>query len=121
MRLLHPGLVQVGVKPDDKLVPDPIGRGAQVPARAHGIFENRLLLGLVRRKVQHFFALGDGNRTGVFEERPGVLLINLDLLGIDNLFDRDLLGLKKLLSILTGRSALAQVCPINFHIILLWL
>jgi len=50
---------------------------------------------------------------------PGGSFIDPGLLGIDNFSGTDLFALKKLLSVFTGRSTLAQVCPINFHAILL--
>jgi hypothetical protein len=46
-------------------------------------------------------------------------LINLVLAGIDSFFDPNISLLKKLLSFFARSSTLAQIGPINLHILLL--
>jgi hypothetical protein len=66
-------------------------------------------------KVLHFLPLGDGYGFCRFQQFPGSLLVKAGLLGIDDLFGRDLFGLKKLLSIFTGGSTFAQISPVDLH------
>ena len=85
------------------------------------MLEDLIFRGFGRCEALHLLALGDGDRTGTLQQLPGGRFINPGLLGVDNFSGSDFFSLKKLLSVFTGRSTLAQVCPINFHIILLWL
>lgn len=116
---LHPIGIKLVVKPDYKLVLDPVGRRTQVPAWPHGMFENIFLCTLYRGECLNFLALGDSDGAGILQHGPGRIFIDFGFLGIDNFTDSDLLVLKKLLSIFAGRSTFTQICPVNLHLILL--
>ena len=83
------------------------------------MLEDLIFRGFGRCEVLHLFALGDGDRTGILEQLPGRRLVDFGLLGVNNFCRTYLFVLKKLLSVFTGRSTLAQVCPVNFHVCLL--
>lgn len=67
-----------------------------------------VLLGvLAGRKVDNLFSLGDADLFCPLQQLPGLLRIDPVVFCIDPFLDRDILVLKKLLSLVAGGSALA--------------
>lgn len=119
-RLSDPVGVKLGVEADDELVFDPIGRRAQIATGADHLLQNRFFLGRDLLKALKLFPLGDGHRPGLLQQQPGRVSINPGRACIDNFCAGNLFFLKKLLSIVTGCSTFAQVCPIDLHACLLY-
>ena len=118
-RLFDPVGVEIGVEADNELILDPISRGAQVAAGPHHLLQERFFVGRDRFKALKLFPFGDRDRLGLLQQPPGFIRTNPGGTRINNLFRCNLFLLKKLLSIFTGRSPLAQVCPIDLHACLL--
>jgi hypothetical protein len=112
---LHPVVIQLCVETDDYAILDPVGWGAQVAARPHGLLQDFLLLLRHCGKVLYLLPLGDSYGLGCSQQFPGGLFVKAGLLGVDDFLGGNLSGLKKLLSIFTGGSALAQVGPVDLH------
>jgi hypothetical protein len=66
-----------------------------------------LLVVLAGCKADSFFPLDDTDLFCSLQQLPGLLRVNPVVFCIDPLLDRDLLVLKKLLSLVAGGSALA--------------
>ena len=119
---LYPFVIQISVETDDNAVLDPVGRCAQIATRSHRLLQDVLLLIGHGGKVLDLLPLGNSYGLGCFQQFPGGLLVKLGLLGVDDFLGDNLSGLKKLLSIFAGGSALAQVSPVDFHscVLSLW-
>ncbi len=64
-------------------------------------------------KAHHLFPLGNGNAARFLQQLPGGIGINTLLARVNRFDNLNPLGPKKLLGILAGRSALAQIGPID--------
>ncbi len=112
---LHPVVVKLRVEADNEIVSDPEGRGAQIAARPHHRLQDRLPSVAGRFEMLDPFPLDDGDRLRRLQQLPGRLRIDPLLARIGDLFRFDSFFPKKLLGIVAGRSALAQVGPIDVH------
>lgn len=120
-RLLHPVGIQLRVEADHVILADPVGRGTQVTARPHRPLQDLLLFPGDLVETLKLLPLGDGYRLCALEDVPDLVRIVTGGPGIDNFMRFELFFPKKLLGIFAGRSALAQVGPIDVHLLLLWL
>jgi hypothetical protein len=113
--LFHPLFIKIVIEPDDEPVSNPKGWRTQVATRPHRLLQDRLLPVSLRNKALDLLPLGDGHCPGGFQQLPSGILIETPDLCVDNLLDFHLLFPKKLLGIVTGRSTLAQICPVDDH------
>lgn len=116
-----PFLVELRVEADHELPADPEGWRPQVAARPHGTLQDRLSAIAGRSEPLKLFALGNRHCIGILQQLPDLLFVKPDLFGVDDLFRFKLFSPKKLPGMVAGRSALAQISPIDLHPLLLGL
>lgn len=117
--LLNPVLIEFRIKADDEVIADPVGGGAQVAAWPHRPFEDRLFFSGDLVELLELFTLGDGDAAGILQQAPGRRFVEAFLARINDFLRFNLFIPKKLLGIGAGRSALAQIGPIDLHPLLL--
>ena len=108
------------MKTDHELVAHPQGRGAEIAARSHHLPEDLLFCIPLRIEVRKRLSLGHRDSRRIVQLFPRRRAVYPHRAGVNHLADRDLCLRKNLLRIPARGSALAQIGPIDFHRLLLF-